>query len=64
MNDSDKPDCSRCAIRFDCDTAYTDKCWLVQMYMEQSKYIEQRIQEMAMRPFDDTKDINKNVRKG
>ena len=46
MDYPDKPDCSRCAIRFDCDTAYTDKCWLAQAYMEQSEYIEQRIQEM------------------
>ena len=46
MNHSDKPDCSRCTIRFNCDTAYTDKCWLAQAYMEQSEYIEQRIQKM------------------
>lgn len=46
MDYSDKPDCSKCAIKFDCDTAYSDKCWLVQAYMEQSEYIEQKIQEM------------------
>lgn len=46
MDYPDKPDCSKCAIKFDCDTAYTDKCWLVQAYMEQSEYIEQRIQKM------------------
>lgn len=46
MDYPDKPDCSKCAIKLDCDTAYTDKCWLVQAYMEQSEYLEQKIQEM------------------
>lgn len=45
---TDAPDCSKCTIRFDCDTAYTGNCWLIKEYEEQSEYLIKKI-EMVKR---------------
>lgn len=38
------PDCSKCAIRHQCDTANTGNCWLTKKYEEQSEYVVKKME--------------------
>lgn len=40
---TDTSDCSKCAIRLSCDTAYTGNCWLTKEYEEQSEYLVKKL---------------------